>query len=43
VIAIFGAAGLGVAVSGSWIVEQFAYVEQVVLAANVYWRVIGFA
>jgi malate/lactate dehydrogenase len=38
VIAIFGAAVLGVAVSGSSIVEHFTHVEEVVLAASVYLR-----
>jgi Na+-driven multidrug efflux pump len=41
VVAIFGTAGLGVAVSGSSIVEQFTHVEEVVLAAIGYFRVTG--
>ena len=41
VVAIFGTAGLGVAVSGSSIVEQFTHVEEVVLAAISYFRVTG--
>ena len=40
--AIFGIAGLGVAVSGRWIVEQFTHVEEVVIAASGYLSVTGF-
>jgi Na+-driven multidrug efflux pump len=40
--AIFGTAGLGVAASGSWIVEQFTDAEQVVLAASGYFHATGF-
>jgi Na+-driven multidrug efflux pump len=40
--AIFGTAGLGVAASGRWIVEQFTDAKQVVLAASGYFHVIGF-
>ena len=40
--AIFGTAGLAVAVSGRWIVEQFTHVEEVVLAASGYFYVTGF-
>jgi len=39
---IFGTAGLAVAVSGRWIVEQFTHVEEVVLAASGYFYVTGF-
>jgi len=40
--AIFGTAGLAVAVSGRWIVEQFTHAEEVVLAASGYFYVTGF-
>jgi len=39
--AIFGALGLGVALSGSWIAELFTHAEKVVAAAGGYFRVTG--
>ena len=39
--AIFGALGLGVAVSGRWSAEMFTHAEKVVLAASAYFRATG--